>query len=75
MRSDLLTGCPPWLCEAPARLWLHVWPEDRMLQLALYCAFGLGALTLLVLLQVLLLGELSRRVLMLLGRVAASSGA
>ena len=32
-----------------------------MLQLALYCAFGLGALTLLVLLQVLLLGELSRR--------------
>ena len=50
MRSDLLTGCPPWLCEAPARLWLHVWPEDRMLQLALYCAFGLGALTLLVLL-------------------------
>ncbi|MDH0690831.1 HEAT repeat domain-containing protein, partial [Stutzerimonas stutzeri] len=61
MRSDLLAGCPPWLCEAPARLWLHVWPEDRMLQLALYCAFGLGALTLLVLLQVLLLGELSRR--------------
>jgi HEAT repeat protein len=61
MRSDLLTGCPPWLCEAPARLWLHVWPEDRMLQLALYGAFGLGALTLLVLLQVLLLGELSRR--------------
>lgn len=32
-----------------------------MLQLALYCAFGLGALTLLVLLQVLLLGEVSRR--------------
>ena len=54
MRSDLLAGCPAWLCEAPARLWQHVWPEDRMLQLALYCAFGLGALTLLVLLQVLL---------------------
>lgn len=61
MRSELLAGCPPWLCEAPGRLWLNVWPEDRMLQLALYGAFGLGALTLLVLLQVLLLGELSRR--------------
>ncbi|MBS66828.1 MAG: hypothetical protein CMK98_00400 [Pseudomonas sp.] len=61
MRSEWLAGCPPWLCEVPGRLWLSVWPEDRMLQLALYCAFGLGALTLLVLLQVLLLGELSRR--------------
>jgi len=32
-----------------------------MLQLALYCALGLGALTLLVMLQVLLLGEVARR--------------
>ncbi|HBC25587.1 MAG TPA: hypothetical protein DC052_19725 [Pseudomonas sp.] len=61
MRSELLAGCPPWLCEAPGRLWLNVWPEDRMLQLALYCALGLGALTLLVLLQVLVLGEIFRR--------------
>ncbi|MDC6679490.1 hypothetical protein OEZ78_28920, partial [Leclercia adecarboxylata] len=32
-----------------------------MLQLALYCAVGLGALTLLVLIQVLVLGEIFRR--------------
>ncbi|MCQ4297766.1 HEAT repeat domain-containing protein [Pseudomonas stutzeri] len=61
MRSEWLTTCPPWLCEAAGRVWVKLWPEDTMLQMALYCAFGLGALTLLVLLQVLLLGELSRR--------------
>lgn len=32
-----------------------------MLQLALYCALGLAGLTLLVMLQVLLLGEVARR--------------
>lgn len=32
-----------------------------MLQLALYCALGLGALTLLVMIQVMLLGEVARR--------------
>ncbi|WP_278413942.1 HEAT repeat domain-containing protein [Stutzerimonas kunmingensis] len=61
MLSEWLARCPRWLCEAPANAWAQLWPEDRMLQLALYGAFGLGALTLLVLLQVLLLGELSRR--------------
>src|SRR3546814_15696025 len=61
MLSEWLARCPRWLCEAPANAWAQLWPEDRMLQLALYCAFGLGALTVLVLLQVLLLGEVSRR--------------
>jgi len=61
MLSEWLARCPPWLCEALANAWTQLWPEDRMLQLALYCALGLGALTLLVLLQVLLLGEVSRR--------------
>ena len=28
--------CPPWLCETPANAWAQLWPEDRMLQLALY---------------------------------------
>ena len=61
MRSDWLASCPPWLCEAPGRLWTQLWPQDSTLQLALYCAFALGGLTLLVLLQVLLLGEIARR--------------
>lgn len=61
MLSDWLAHCPPWLCEAPGRAWASLWPEDRMLQLALYCALGLGALTLLVLMQVLVLGEIFRR--------------
>ena len=61
MLSEWLARCPHWLCEASANAWAQLWPEDRMLQLALYCAFGLGALTVLVLLQVLLLGEVSRR--------------
>lgn len=61
MLSEWLARCPRWLCEAPANAWAQLWPEDRMLQLALYCALGLGALTVLVLLQVLLLGEVSRR--------------
>ncbi len=61
MLSEWLARCPRWLCEAPANAWAQLWPEDRMLQLALYCALGLGTLTVLVLLQVLLLGEVSRR--------------
>lgn len=61
MLSEWLATCPPWICEAPTKAWAQLWPEDRMLQLALYCALGLGALTVLVLLQVLLLGEVSRR--------------
>ncbi|UEG61498.1 HEAT repeat domain-containing protein [Stutzerimonas chloritidismutans] len=61
MLSEWLARCPPWLCEALANAWTQLWPEDRMLQLALYCALGLGTLTVLVLLQVLLLGEVSRR--------------
>lgn len=61
MLSEWLARCPRWLCEAPANAWAQLWPEDRMLQLALYCALGLGALTVLVLLQVLLLGEVSRQ--------------
>ncbi len=61
MLSEWLARCPRWLCETPANAWAQLWPEDRMLQLALYCALGLGTLTVLVLLQVLLLGEVSRR--------------
>ena len=61
MLSEWLARCPRWLCEALANAWTQLWPEDRMLQLALYCALGLGTLTVLVLLQVLLLGEVSRR--------------
>ena len=61
MLSEWRARCPPWLCEALANAWTQLWPEDRMLQLALYCALGLGTLTVLVLLQVLLLGEVSRR--------------
>lgn len=57
MRSEWLAGCPTWLC-APL---LDLWPQDRMLQLALQAALALSALTLLVMLQVLLLGELARR--------------
>ena len=52
MLSEWLARCPPWLCEALANAWTQLWPEDRMLQLALYCALGLGTLTVLVLLQV-----------------------
>lgn len=59
MLSEL--NCPAWLCAAPRRAWLAVWPEDGTLQLALYCALGLGGLTVLVMLQVLLLGEIARR--------------
>ncbi len=61
MLSERLPACPAWLCETPQRVWLSIWPDDAMLQLALYCAFGLGALTLLVMLQVMLLGEVARR--------------
>ncbi|KJH79751.1 MULTISPECIES: HEAT repeat domain-containing protein [Pseudomonadaceae] len=59
MLSEL--DCPIWLCEVPRIAWLAIWPEDGMLQLALYCAVGLGGLTSLVMLQVLLLGEVARR--------------
>jgi len=52
--------CPAWLCEAPADLLGALRPEDAILQLAFYCALALAGLTLLVLLQVLLLGELTR---------------
>jgi hypothetical protein len=61
MLSELNIRCPGWLCEAPYNAWLAIWPEDRMLQLALYCALGLGGLTLLVMIQVLILGEVARR--------------
>ncbi|WP_415845996.1 HEAT repeat domain-containing protein [Stutzerimonas zhaodongensis] len=61
MLSDLTISCPAWLCEAPRNAVLAIWPEDGMLQLALYCALGLGALTLLVMIQVMLLGEVARR--------------
>lgn len=61
MRSDLIAQCPSWLCEAPVQAWLSIWPQDGILQLALYCALGLGALTMLVMVQVMLLGEVSRR--------------
>ncbi len=61
MLSELALSCPAWLCEVPRSAWLAIWPEDRMLQLALYCALGLGALTLLVMIQVMLLGEVARR--------------
>lgn len=57
----LSESCPVWLCEAPRKAWLGIWPEDGMLQLALYCALSLGALTLLVMFQVMLLGEVARR--------------
>jgi len=36
MRSEWLAGCPSWLC-APL---LDLWPQDRMLQLALQAARG-----------------------------------
>lgn len=45
----------------PYTAWLAIWPDDGMLQLALYCALGLGGLTLLIMIQVLLLGEVARR--------------
>jgi HEAT repeat protein len=57
----LSESCPVWLCEMPRRAWLAIWPEDGMLQLALYCALSLGGLTLLVMVQVLALGEIARR--------------
>ena len=61
MLSELALSCPAWLCEVPRNAWLAIWPEDAMLQLALYCALGLGGLTLLVMIQVMLLGEVARR--------------
>ncbi|MEL7557801.1 HEAT repeat domain-containing protein [Stutzerimonas chloritidismutans] len=61
MLSERLPTCPSWLCETPRQVWLSIWPDDAMLQLALYCALGLGMLTLLVMLQVMLLGEVARR--------------
>ncbi|WIX03046.1 HEAT repeat domain-containing protein [Pseudomonas sp. AR5] len=60
MPSDGSMRCPAWLCEAPADLLGALRPEDAILQLAFYCALALAGLTLLVLLQVLLLGELTR---------------
>ncbi|MBC8650125.1 HEAT repeat domain-containing protein [Pseudomonas sp. MTM4] len=61
MLFEFVANCPTWLCESPRQAWRAVWPEDAMLQLALYCALGLAGLTLLVMLQVLLLGEVARR--------------
>ncbi len=61
MPSDGGFACPAWLCEAARQAWLVIWPEDSMLQLALYAALGLGGLTLLVMVQVMLLGEVARR--------------
>lgn len=61
MLSELAISCPVWLCELPARTWLAIWPDDGTLQLALKCALGLGTLTLLVMIQVMLLGEIARR--------------
>lgn len=61
MLSELTARCPSWLCETPYRAWLAMWPEDSMLQLALYCALGLAGLTLLVMVQVMLLGEVAQR--------------
>lgn len=61
MLSELAFSCPIWLCEAPRQAWLAIWPEDGMLQLVLYCAMGLAGLTLLVMIQVMLLGEVAQR--------------
>lgn len=61
MLSELAISCPAWLCELPVRTWLAIWPDDGTLQLALKCALGLGVLTLLVMIQVMLLGEIARR--------------
>lgn len=61
MLSELAISCPGWLCELPVRTWLAIWPDDGTLQLALKCALGLGTLTLLVMIQVMLLGEIARR--------------
>lgn len=61
MPSEWTVRCPIWLCEMPGRAWLAIWPEDSRLQLVVYCALGLGGLTLLVMLQVMLLGEVARR--------------
>jgi len=61
MLSERAVSCPVWLCDAPRDAWQAIWPEDAMLQLALYCALGLAILTVLVMLQVMLLGEVARR--------------
>jgi len=61
MLSELATSCPAWLCESPRQAWLAVWPKDPLLQLVFYCAIALAGLTVLVMLQVLLLGEVARR--------------
>lgn len=60
MLSDWNLHCPDLLCEAPAQAWAALKPEDAVLQLAFYCVVGLAALTLLVMLQVLLFGEVAR---------------
>lgn len=61
MPSDWQLRCPALLCEAPLQAWFALKPEDSVLQLAFYAAAGLAALTLLVMLQVLLFGELAQR--------------
>lgn len=61
MLSELTISYLTWPFEASRNAWLAIWPEDRMLQLALYCALGLAGLTLLIMIQVMLLGEVARR--------------
>lgn len=53
MLSEWAASCPQWLCTGAT-------PEDAILQFAFLGALGLATLTLLLMLQVLLLGELSR---------------
>ncbi len=60
MPSDLV--CPAWLCDSPWPVSWQAWlPDDTTLRLAVYSALALGVITLLVLLQVLLLAEVSAR--------------
>lgn len=60
MRFDV-SQCPEWLCTTALGYW-RVWlPEDTLLRLAVYSALALALATLLVMIQVLILSELSMR--------------
>ena len=59
MLSEWAASCPQWLCAGAARTGAAPVSEDAILQFAFLGALGLAALTLLLMLQVLLLGELA----------------
>ena len=60
MPSEWNLRCPELLCEAPLQAWAALKPEDAVLQLAFYGVVGLAVLTVLVMVQVLLFGEVAK---------------